>query len=627
MKKLFSGLRIENIRNNIVTIAERFPISFIVIGLLTASLLLLTHGDFSGIFSSYILRTSFSLIITFFLSLWVYIATESYSIAWIKKQRLQVFPVLFWVFFYLWFKFDTFSFETAIFFIVQLIWIIWFLFFAPYLKSLISWKWKQNVYYSYFYKISTVFLISFILWWVLFTLWSTGITAIITLFDIWEYMDKVYFDWAIFSLSVFTPLYALTQIPDAKSYSKDTFKENTFFSFLIKFACLPAIAWYFLILYSYSVKVLLNFSHWPKWEVCWLVIGFSTFWYTLYIFSYVFEEEYSLVKKFRFYFPYLVLPQIAMLFYAIFLRIWQYDITINRYFVVVFGLWLISISLYIIFSKQKFLAFIPAIITLFTILISIGPWSVYNLPESRQFSRLQNNLEQANILSGFTITPLSSSDDISKELSKEIYAGINYLCNFDNCQRIKELFPIEYQETLEKYKADHDEYSNNWLKENPEPGKWEIVNSITTQLKVKNSNYWSEFDNYLYLYLDSNNNHFPIDLESYESLIELSSYDYSWNKGLRWFIDIEKEFLYIKNWDDILDTVSLTEIFSKLKETYPQTESQIVAPQDLTFNLVWGKYDTRILLENINLREPKDSVEPISRYYWNTSWYILIKRR
>jgi hypothetical protein len=38
------------------------------------------------------------------------------------------------------------------------------------------------------------------------------------------------------------------------------------------------------------------------------------------------------------------------------------------------------------------------LLTLFTVIISVGPWSVYQLPESRQLERLKNNLIEANIL-------------------------------------------------------------------------------------------------------------------------------------------------------------------------------------------------------------------------------------
>ena len=105
----------------------------------------------------------------------------------------------------------------------------------------------------------------------------------------------------------------------------------------------------------------------------------------------------------------MVLPQIAMLGYAIYLRINQYDLTMNRYFVVVFGIWLLVISLYLLFSSKKYLAFIPTILTVFTILVSIGPWSVYHLPMDRQMKRLEANLVRANILQGNTIAPLKTA--------------------------------------------------------------------------------------------------------------------------------------------------------------------------------------------------------------------------
>jgi hypothetical protein len=102
-----------------------------------------------------------------------------------------------------------------------------------------------------------------------------------------------------------------------------------------------------------------------------MVIGFSTFGYLIYMFSYIFEDINKFIKVYRKVFPFVVIPQLFMLFYAIYLRIAQYDITMNRYFVVVFGIWLSVISIYFIISKSKKLSFIPLILTIFTIIISI----------------------------------------------------------------------------------------------------------------------------------------------------------------------------------------------------------------------------------------------------------------
>lgn len=146
---------------------------------------------------------------------------------------------------------------------------------------------------------------------------------------------------------------------------------NRFFSFLVRYIAIPFICIYFIILYAYSVKVLMNFSHWPKGMISWMVIGFSTFGYITYIFSKPYDKENLLIAFFRKYFPLAVLPQLIMLFYAIYLRITQYDLTMNRYFVVIFGLWLFVVSLYLVLSRKKSLAIITASLTLISLLISV----------------------------------------------------------------------------------------------------------------------------------------------------------------------------------------------------------------------------------------------------------------
>jgi hypothetical protein len=74
------------------------------------------------------------------------------------------------------------------------------------------------------------------------------------------------------------------------------------------------------------------------------------------------------------------------------------------------------------------------------LVISVGPWSVYSLPLTRQYDRLIMNLTNAHILQNGVITPLNTAKDISKELSNEIHSGIVYVCDFGDCKLIKELF-------------------------------------------------------------------------------------------------------------------------------------------------------------------------------------------
>jgi hypothetical protein len=122
-----------------------------------------------------------------------------------------------------------------------------------------------------------------------------------------------------------------------------------------------------------------------------------------------------------------------MLLYAIGVRIWQYDITVNRYFVAVFGIWLTVVSIYFFLSKTRLLFVLPASLSVAILLISIGPWSIHVLPDHRQFLRLTTYLEQANILQNGKVVPLVHPKDVPDALLQEIRNGIEGLCDFRSC--------------------------------------------------------------------------------------------------------------------------------------------------------------------------------------------------
>lgn len=235
---------------------------------------------------------------------------------------------------------------------------------------------------------------------------------------------------------------------------------------MIRFVGVPFIYLYFIILYAYSIRVLADFSDWPNGMISWMVIGFSAFGYLNYIFSKAYQTDSKHVSLFRKYFPLAVLPQTVMLFYAIYLRINQYDITMNRYFVVIFGVWLVIVSLYLLMSNKKSMSLVPASLALISFVISVGPWSVFHLPLNRQYDRLVLNLEKANILKNGVITPLKNTTDIDANLSRDIASGIEYVCGYSDCQLIRDLFP----EQIKNIK-----YTDSW----------NISSSIAATIKVQ----------------------------------------------------------------------------------------------------------------------------------------------
>lgn len=600
MLKIFN---LENLIQNLKNILIRFPLSILYIIINLILLIVVINFDLSNEVETYFTKWIFTLIVTFFFSIWVYLTSEKYNLERKKKCLFQIIPIIFWILFFIFFNNDPDNYENIIFFILSLAGIIGYIFFAPFFKKCTLLNNENQNYYPYFYKISVVFLISFIFWLVLFALWAIWISATFTLFDLsWTYSDEFYKNWAIISLSLLTPVFWLTQIP--KNNLNEEAKQNKFFDFLVKYIWIIFIAIYFIILYAYSVKVLLNFSDWPKWEVAWLVIGFSSLGYIIYMFSYIFEGSNSIIRFFRKVFPFVVIPQLFMLFYAIYLRIAQYDLTTNRYFIVVFWIWLLVISLFMIFSKKKFLWAIPAILTIFTIIISIGPWSVFSLPEARQFIRLENNLIKANILKDWEIIALKNYEEIDKDLSKEIYNWISYICHNSDCKTIKELFYKEFED-----------------KENI--SKWEIVEKITSNIKVRtyyNNDKYREANIYLNIEEDKL---FPIDINWYSKIINISNYI------------IEKDIIYAKldimtnkfelfENSIVVESVDIKDFLDNLYEKYKEKWHANMSKQEMSFDIKWQKYEMKIILSNINIINPE--------YDWNTdyinnyvNWYVLIK--
>lgn len=642
MKNIFNILNFENFKKTISNIIVRFPITLIVIVLTCILFFIGIHWTFTQNIENDIIRAIFSLIITYFLSVWIYLTSEKFWFEKWKKYLFQLIPVLFWIGFFISFDKDLENFNNIVLFILTLIWIISYIFIAPYTKELFS-DLKKWVYYSYFYAISIVFLKSAIFWWVLFALWNIWIMSVIELFDLQNILtDDIIQDWATISLSFITPIFALTQVPDKTSFWKDNFIENAFFSFLIKYVWVPFIYVYFIILYAYSIKVLINFWDWPKWEVSWMTIWFSIFWYLAYIFSYVFEEKNKFIKFFRTLFPFAVIPQLFMLFYAIWLRIGQYDITTNRYFVVVFWVWLLVLSLYFIISKKKSLSFIPALLTLFTIIISVWPWSVYNLPKVRQTDRLVANLQKANILQDSKIIPLKNHEDITPELSKDIYSGIEYVCDYDNCDKIKELFSEKYKEFEEKHKIDFEKNKKDDLeryKDNEDilkdtekrvyngPSKWEIVNEVTDYIKVRTyfettSEDKIEFLNFHIDYKDNDNDIFPMDITWYNKIYRVSTDKQSYKEFGK--LDAEKEVIEIIENGNVIEEIDIKNISQVLYDNYKKNKIVDLEKEELTFEVTWKNWIYILIFESISIKNPLYKWQ-INRNYNYSNGYIIVK--
>ncbi len=614
---------------------SRFLLPTLILVILTGFLFYVVNVDVTPE-DLWISRIILSCIVTFFLSTWVILSLESEK----KNKLFQLFmilPMVYGIVFYLTVDPSTdWWVESVSYFLLHLTWFVSFLFFAPYITRLHSKESESIEYTNYFSRIAWVFLMSGIVGGSLIALWYIAIASVIALFDIgYDIIDqgKVYGNWAVVSLALIAPIYGLIALPHKGDLDQKSYEINRFFSFLIRYIAVPFIFIYFLILYAYSAKVLMNFQDWPKGMISWMVIGFSTFGYLAYIFSKPYEEESDIVHTFRKFFPLVVIPQVFMLAYAIWLRIAQYDLTMNRYFVVIFGMWLLLVSIYLIVSKKRSLAIITASLTLISLLISVGPWSVYSVPLERQYSRLLRNLESARILQGSVIVPLSSPKDISKELSDDIYSGIDYACDFSECQRIKELFSRELATPSIQAETDWKKWNTKTGAVYPGMSKWEIIRAVTDAIKVQQSYAYENEKNTKYIQYNTSyqpDAPYPLSLEAgYTKLVRVYGSSDSINsvKGANTiypFVTMNPDTTSALYHRGSGDTLSLS--FNPPTDLVNMTTPTWLDQKDLTFTLSGRSLDVKLYLQSFAIRNPEYTGTGGYEYY-TISGIGLVKER
>jgi len=566
--KLFNFLKLWE---QLKTTARRFPLAMVITLLVTVILISVVHSTSNN--ADVFVRIIWALMITFFLSVWVTIHSENIkNISQIKKHALQGLCIIFGGLFFWQFNGNLDIFENGLFFLLSLTGVLGYIFSAPYLQKKVF---HPEIYYNYLYSTLSAFILAFIVGILIFILWMIAIGTIDTLlFNIWW---DIFEYWIILSCALMAPIFGLSYLPEHTSVTKKIAPLNNFARFIIKYALFPAVCIYFIILYSYSVKLGVTFGDWPKWEISWLIIGFSILGYMTYILSYIYEKENSFIALFRKYFPYLVLPQIIILFYSIYLRIAQYDLTMNRYFIVIFGLCLTGLSLYFIVSNAERLIAFPVAFILSSLIISIWPWSIYQLPAQSQLTSLKSELVEANILQWEIIIPLENKQDISKELSNSIYTKIDYLCDYHSCYGLEDLFFQQYP-ILDTSNPDY------------KFTQWEILSSITKNIKVvRGYDYDYNRDEHISFHLNQAS-FFPLDISGYSEMIYIESY---FDKHSN--IDYNSQMLTLNYNEKILE-IDMKSVFDTLEWN---TSGNLNADQ-LSYDIETEIGTIRLLIEKIN---------------------------
>ena len=309
---------------------------------------------------------------------------------------------------------------------------------APYLTHSTSnikfWNWAKHIILS--------LLLSVFFGLILFLGMSGGLSISEKLFE----LEKTYYyteQIGLFTIGIFGTYFFLSQLPKyprlfpMKAYNN---VENIFTKFILT----PLFALYFIILYTYTAKIIF-LGEWPKGVVSMSILLFSA----LSILTYLFWTPLWSKKneKYKNFFWFAILFQTFVLGIALYLRVEPYGWTSNRYMIAVLGIWLFVISLYFIVNKKASYRAIFISLPIVLMLTLFSPISASNVAKQSQQEKLKK----------LVIMEENLSEESNLSLRYNISSSISYLYKEHGIDSLLPIIP----EIVTSYQNREQNLSNN----------------------------------------------------------------------------------------------------------------------------------------------------------------------
>lgn len=261
---------------------------------------------------------------------------------------------------------------------------------APYLN-----KRPVRDFWEYNREVFANLIVGFAFTLILYSGLALAILAIDNLFGT-NISGLVYAKLFILLVGIFNTSYFLFHFPTRYSFEEaEGYAYNLLFRNLCKYILIPIVILYFVILYAYSAKIGMEWSL-PKGWVSSLVLGFSVAGIFTYLLNFYLpeEDESLLVKGFKRWFWWVLLPLAGLLLLAIGKRIGDYGVTEERFLVAQLGVWLAVVCLYFLLSKNDNIKFIPISLALFALFWAFGPFNAFSVSQRSQTRILTEILER-----------------------------------------------------------------------------------------------------------------------------------------------------------------------------------------------------------------------------------------
>lgn len=448
--------------NQILNGIKRFPYAFFYIILLTGYLLyIVEHTPKEEI----PIKISLSAFIAYFASICFRIVVEIKNIKFWYEAIFNVLLICLLVFFYFSIEDVTTSKILIKYFISSL-----YLIFAIFVLPFVFFKNNENEFWQYSYNlVIRAILINIFTGIIYFGI----IIAYVSLTYLLDLKNSNYFYayTIILILGLFAVPLLLAWIP--RDFTEISEKYPNYLKILSFYIILPLTAIYFIILYIYLARIIINWTI-PRQIISYLVISFSTLGILNFLVLYPLRKN-SFIKIVQRIFYVAVLPLLILLFVSISKRIEQYGITEIRYFAVILALWLafsVVYSIYYKFVKIKHIIISLIILSVFSI---YGPWSAFSISLTSQLNRLDDTIKFYRSQKDILIK--NDTMFLNQKKTNNIREIIDYIVENHGQNELAKNFGLKKIDSLSRYY---------------------ITDSILDQLKVVHSYELDTFDNNLY---------------------------------------------------------------------------------------------------------------------------------
>lgn len=426
---------------------------------------------------------------------------------------------------------------------------------------------------------------------VLFGGLTLAILAIDQLFEV-HINEKTYLRLFIFISTVFNTWFFLSVFPKNTSELQQVDDYPKPLRVFTQFVLLPLITIYLLILYVYSARIILTMN-WPQGWVSYLVIGFSTagILALLLIWPLRDNDRYTWIKVYARGFFMALFPLVILLFFSIYMRVSQYGITINRYYIILLALWLAGMALYFLLSKKKNIKVIPMSLFVLALISAFGPFSSINVSVRSQMKRLVAVAEKNKIWSEGKIIPLPAGQKISNEDAEVIWSTLDYVIDAVGGESIQGITTLDMDALLKKN------------------GRYTLADAVLSELKIEYSRsayYASErMDFHFY----SNSYNAPLRVEGYSYQFDINFYlsgnseekEVVLDSGNVLLLKLENGKLNVssKETDSLLFVIDL-EPFVKKNYKQHHKEGGVIPQEDMMVEVSSADHKMKLIFNNLN---------------------------